>query len=143
MTLHQDNAPPHKAKTTQLEIDVLRFETVDHLPYSPDLATMDSRVFPVLKSALRCNRFDSFTELSYAAENVACTMENVVCTIHNGLIDTVYVSHVEENILRKNDAVLEINRNTTSLYVMYKYRTVPLRRDCKTGEILSILMQFN
>ena len=31
--LHQDNAPPHTANTTQLEIDVLGFQRVDHSPY--------------------------------------------------------------------------------------------------------------
>ena len=36
--LHPNNEPSHKAASTQLEIDLLGFETVEHAPYSPGLA---------------------------------------------------------------------------------------------------------
>jgi histone-lysine N-methyltransferase SETMAR len=74
--LHQDNAPPHTAETTRLEIGVLGFETVEHPPYSPDLAPMDFRVFPVVKAALKGKRFDSFKELSYAAQTVVSGLDS-------------------------------------------------------------------
>ena len=38
--LHQDNSPPHKAASTLLELDVLGFRRVDHLPYSPYLSAI-------------------------------------------------------------------------------------------------------
>jgi len=36
--LHQDNAPPHKASSTLLEIDLLGFELLNHPAYSPDIS---------------------------------------------------------------------------------------------------------
>lgn len=74
--LHQDNAPPHTAAVTQSEIGILGFETVDHPPYSPDLAPMDFRVFPVLKTDLKGRRFDTFTDLSYAAQNKIADLDS-------------------------------------------------------------------
>ena len=50
VVLHQDNAPSHTAKSTQLEIDLLDFQCVDHPPYSPDLALLDFAYFPKLKA---------------------------------------------------------------------------------------------
>lgn len=47
------DAPAHTASTTQLEIDVLGFQRLSHPPYIPDLAPMDFRVFPEVKSHLR------------------------------------------------------------------------------------------
>jgi hypothetical protein len=38
VVLHQDNAPAHTSRTTQLELDLLGFECLKHPPYSPDLA---------------------------------------------------------------------------------------------------------
>ncbi|XP_052791810.1 uncharacterized protein LOC128225956 [Mya arenaria] len=48
--LHQDNAPPHTAATTQLEISVLGLEVIPLPLYSPDLAPFDFAIFPKLKS---------------------------------------------------------------------------------------------
>lgn len=73
--LHQDNAPSHTAASTQLEISLLGFEIVKHAPYSPDLAPMDFRVFPVVKTALKGQKFDDFQELSLAAQNVVSTFD--------------------------------------------------------------------
>lgn len=68
--LHQDNAPGHTATSTQLEIDLLGFQRLAHAPYSPDLAPMDFRVFPVLKDQLRGHRFDSKDELKTATQRI-------------------------------------------------------------------------
>lgn len=64
--LHQDNAPAHRAHSTQVEIDLLGFELLPHPPYSPDLAPMDFAVFPFIKSLLRGQRFADFTDLQQA-----------------------------------------------------------------------------
>ena len=61
--LHQNNAPPHTASSTQLEIDVIGFQSLRHPPYSPDLAPMDFKVFPEVKSHLRGHRFGSTQDL--------------------------------------------------------------------------------
>ena len=66
VVLHQDNALPHTANTTQLEIDVLGFQRVDHPPYSPDLAPLDFKYFPELKNHLRGTRFHSRDEIMNA-----------------------------------------------------------------------------
>ena len=68
--LHQDNAPGHRAESTQLEITLLGFEVLKHPPYSPDLAPMDFRVFPELKAQLRGIRFDSADDLTKQAQAV-------------------------------------------------------------------------
>lgn len=73
--LHQDNAPSHTAASTQLEISLLEFQVVEHAPYSPDMAPMDFRVFPVVKSALKGRKFDSFHELSVAVQCVVAGLD--------------------------------------------------------------------
>ena len=57
VVLHQDNTPPHTANRTQLEIDVLGFQRVDHPPYSRDLTQTDLKYFPELKNYLQGTRF--------------------------------------------------------------------------------------
>ena len=56
VVLHQDNALPYTANTTQLEIDVLGFQWVDHPPCSPDLSQLDLKHF---SEHLRGTRFHS------------------------------------------------------------------------------------
>lgn len=69
VVLHQDNAPSHTAVHTQLEIDVLGFQRVEHPPYSPDLAPLDFAYFPKLKSHLRGNHFQDRDEIRFAIRN--------------------------------------------------------------------------
>ncbi|XP_053406618.1 histone-lysine N-methyltransferase SETMAR-like [Mercenaria mercenaria] len=64
--LHQDNAPVHRANSTQLEITLLGFELLEHPPYSPDLAPMDFRTFPEIKTSLRGQRFHDVADLTLA-----------------------------------------------------------------------------
>ena len=47
--LHQDNAPPHRAASTLMDIDFLGFERLEHSPYSPYLEPMDFEIFSRLK----------------------------------------------------------------------------------------------
>uniref|UniRef100_K1QK63 Uncharacterized protein n=1 Tax=Magallana gigas TaxID=29159 RepID=K1QK63_MAGGI len=39
--LHQDNAPAHTAASTCLEIELLGFDLLEHLSYSPDCFCFD------------------------------------------------------------------------------------------------------
>ncbi len=73
--LHHDNASSHTADTTRLDIGLLGFDLVDHPPYSPDLAPMDFRVFPVVKSALKGTRFETFEHLSNATQRVVSQLD--------------------------------------------------------------------
>ena len=68
--LHQDNAPPHTAKSTSLDIDILGFSRVRHPPYSPDLAPCDFEVFPRLKRELRGFRHADREELVRHVQSV-------------------------------------------------------------------------
>ena len=75
--LHQDNAPGHRAQSTQLEISLLGFETLEHPPYSPDLAPMDFRVVPEIKAQLRGRRFDSGLELQIETQIIVSSFDNI------------------------------------------------------------------
>ena len=61
--LHQDNAPPHCAQSTLLEIDLLGFERLEHSPYSSDLEPIDFDIFSQLKKELRGVRHADRREL--------------------------------------------------------------------------------
>ena len=69
LVFHQDNAPSHRATYTLLTIDFLGYERINHAPYSPDLAPMDSVVFPRLKDELRGRRFETLDELRLAVRS--------------------------------------------------------------------------
>lgn len=49
----QDNAPAHKSRIAMNTIHDLGFKTLDHPPYSPDLAPSDYYLFPQLKKNLK------------------------------------------------------------------------------------------
>ena len=53
VTKGHDNAPPHRALTTQKKLAYLGFQCLDHRPYSPDLAPSDYCLFPELKKQLK------------------------------------------------------------------------------------------
>ena len=54
------------AASTLLELDVLGFGRVDHLPYSPYLAPFGIDVCPKVNSQLKGRRFSSRITLSYS-----------------------------------------------------------------------------
>ncbi|MEW8548771.1 MAG: hypothetical protein AB2693_35170 [Candidatus Thiodiazotropha sp.] len=63
---HHDNAPPHTAASTDLEIALLGFRRIAHPPYSPDLAPLDFAYFPALKEDLRGRKFVDADDLKQA-----------------------------------------------------------------------------
>jgi len=60
---HQDNARVHTCSRSMAKIEELKFELVDHPPYSPDLAPSDFFLFPNLKKWLSGQRFFSNEEV--------------------------------------------------------------------------------
>jgi hypothetical protein len=58
-----DNVQPYIAAATVTTMQKLKFETINHPPYSPDLAPSDYHVFGMLKKALRGRRFHSNDEV--------------------------------------------------------------------------------
>jgi transposase len=65
LLLH-DNARPHTARTTIDALEMLKFEVLSHLPYSPDLAPSDFHFFPHLKRDLMGTNFTSDDEVKQA-----------------------------------------------------------------------------
>jgi len=70
-----DNAPAHRALATQKKLVYLGFQSLDHPPYSSDLAPSDYHLFPGLKEQLKglkeqlkCRHFSSDAEVITAAE---------------------------------------------------------------------------
>jgi len=45
-----DNAPAHRALATQKKLAYLGFQSLDHPPFSPDLAPSEYHLFPALKN---------------------------------------------------------------------------------------------
>lgn len=82
--LHQDNAPPHRAESTLLEIDLLGFERLEHSPYSPDLAPMDFDIFPRLKKQLRGVRHADRRDLELHVQEV---IRNFDTTLYGSVYD--------------------------------------------------------
>ena len=69
MLFHHDNAPSHRASTTQETIDRRSIEVLGHPPYSPDLAPCDFFLFPTLKKILRGRHFDDVADLQRAVQS--------------------------------------------------------------------------
>lgn len=65
---HQDNAPSHTAQKTIAKISELKYELLQHPPYSPDLAPSDFWLFSHLKKFMRGKRFSSNEEVIAAVE---------------------------------------------------------------------------
>ena len=55
--LLHENAKPHTAAATLSIIQELRFESIPHLPYSPDVAPTDFHVFDPFNDAMSGTRF--------------------------------------------------------------------------------------
>jgi len=63
-----DNSPAHWALATRKKLGYLGFHSLDHPPYSPDLAPSDYRLFSGLKKQLKGHHFLSDAEVIAAAE---------------------------------------------------------------------------
>lgn len=61
--LHHDNAPAHTALSVRQLLSKKQITTLDHPPYSPDLAPCDFWLFPRLKSVLKGTHFASMEEI--------------------------------------------------------------------------------
>uniref|UniRef100_A0A803TSH8 Mos1 transposase HTH domain-containing protein n=1 Tax=Anolis carolinensis TaxID=28377 RepID=A0A803TSH8_ANOCA len=57
--LQHDNARPHTSHATTAELQRLDLTTVWHPPYSPDLASSDFHLFPIMKEDLREHHYAS------------------------------------------------------------------------------------
>ena len=69
MLFHHDNAPSHRASTTQETINKRSIEVFCHPQYSPDLAPCDFFLFPTLKKILRGQQFEDVADLQRAVKS--------------------------------------------------------------------------
>ena len=68
LLLH-DNAKPHTAKENKKLIKKMKWENIDHPPYSPDLAPSDYHLFAPLKEYLSGKEYPNIEELSFAVND--------------------------------------------------------------------------
>lgn len=71
----QDNASPHKAAVSMAKLHELRYEIIEHAPYSPDLSPCDFFLFPQLKKNLAGRRFESNEEVIAAVKDFFDTQD--------------------------------------------------------------------
>ena len=94
MLFHHDNAPSHRASTTQETIARRCIEVLGYPTYSPDLAPCDFFLFPTLKKILRGRQFDDVADLERAVQSAIASLgpsayKNTprTCTITRRLYD--------------------------------------------------------
>ena len=61
--LHHDNAPAHTALSVKYLLVSKEITTLDHSPYSPDLALCNFFFFQKLKGILRGTRFEEIDDI--------------------------------------------------------------------------------
>jgi histone-lysine N-methyltransferase SETMAR len=74
LLLH-DNAPVHKAGVVQDALKKLKFQELNHPPYSPDLAPCDYFLFRKLKKKFRGQIFSHDEELIWEVEHFFAEQE--------------------------------------------------------------------
>jgi histone-lysine N-methyltransferase SETMAR len=63
-----DNTSAHRAHVTHKKMAYLRFQCLDHTPYSPEMTPSDYYLFPGLKKQLKVRYFSPDAEIIAAAE---------------------------------------------------------------------------
>jgi histone-lysine N-methyltransferase SETMAR len=63
MVLHHDNVPAHDVLRVREFLAKNSITTMDHPPYSPDLAPCDFWLFPKLKTALKGQIFTALSDI--------------------------------------------------------------------------------
>jgi len=72
--LHDDNAPSHRALVTRKFLVHNSIITLQHPPYSPDLAPYNFFLFLKMKLQLKGHRFDRVEEIQQESQNVLGTL---------------------------------------------------------------------
>ena len=65
--LHYDNAPVHTALSIRQFLTERNTATLEHLPYSPNVAPCDFFLFPKIKSVLKETHFSDIDSIKIAA----------------------------------------------------------------------------
>ena len=72
--LHHDNAASHTSILTHQFLTINKFAVIPHPPYSPDLATCNFFLFPILKFKLIGRLFDNIDEIQAESQSVLDTL---------------------------------------------------------------------
>lgn len=67
--LHHDNAPAHNALSIRQFLAEKQITTLEHPPYSPDLAPCDFWLFPKVKSVLKGSHFEGVEDIQEHVTN--------------------------------------------------------------------------
>ena len=85
--LLHDNARPHVAKPTRQKLNELGYETLPHLPYSPDLSPTNYHFFKHLDNFLREKCFKRLSDIKNAfSDFIATRTQDVYVTGINTLV---------------------------------------------------------
>ena len=72
--LHHDNAPAHSALSIRQFLAERQVATLEHPPYSPDLAPCDYWLFPKIKGVLKGSHFEGVEDIK---EHVTSTLRSI------------------------------------------------------------------
>ncbi len=86
--IHHDNASPHTVGDILTKLKEWSIKTLDHPPYSPDLAPCDFALFPRLKSQIRGKHFQNLDQLK--AESRKCLVSLPQSFFADAMHDMVY-----------------------------------------------------
>jgi histone-lysine N-methyltransferase SETMAR len=75
LMLQMDHASPHPARTSLECLKKFRIRSIDHPPYSPDLAPSDFHLFGKLKGTFAGREFASTEELLWAIREITGLIE--------------------------------------------------------------------
>ncbi len=107
--IHHDNASPHTSGDTLAKLKDWNIQTLDHPPYSPDLAPCDFALFPRLKSQIRGKYFQTLDQLKTVSRK--CLMALPPSFFADALHDMVYhwqkCSHVNGDFFEGDHVVVE------------------------------------
>ncbi|WAR29862.1 UN5CL-like protein [Mya arenaria] len=73
--IENDNVPAHRARYTELELDVLGIGRLERAPYSPDIAPLDFALFSAVKAQIRGIRFDDLESLRRHVQTIMSSFD--------------------------------------------------------------------
>ena len=103
MLFHHDNAPSHRASTTQEMINRWSIEVLGHPPYSPDLAPFF--YFPTLKKILRGQQFDDVADLQRVVQFAMFPLDHP----HTRTVSSHRLKKVESSFFSKGSTLKRTN----------------------------------
>lgn len=107
--LHHDNASPHTSAPTTKKLKEWSITTLEHPPYSPDLAPCDFALFPKLKSQIRGVNFASLDDLKAACQKTLLSLPQSFFedSMHDMILRWQKCAHVNGEYFEGDHIVVE------------------------------------